>query len=102
MQAYDLLWNLLAPNLPLNTDLAVVIKGGIHHLLPKFEHIYVAVITFLPFFCADTFDNSLLLIVCALRWHVKSLYRDLFLEDTSKKARSLKKWHLPNWNMCNS
>ena len=35
---------------------------------PKFEHIFVAVIPFLPpFFCADTFNTSLLLIVCALR-----------------------------------
>ena len=32
------------------------------------EHIFVAVITFPPpFFCANTFDSSLLLIVCALR-----------------------------------
>ena len=42
-------------------------KGGLSHLPPKFEHIFVAVITFPPFFCADTFDTSLLLIVCALR-----------------------------------
>ena len=41
--------------------------GGLHQLLPKFEHIFVAVINFVPFFCADTFDTSLLLIVCALR-----------------------------------
>ena len=34
---------------------------------PKFEHIIVAVITFFPFFCADTFDTSLLIIVYALR-----------------------------------
>ena len=40
---------------------------GLYHLLPKFEHIFVAVITFPPFFCADTFIASLLLIVCALR-----------------------------------
>ena len=33
---------------------------------PKSEQIFVAVITFPPFFCADTFDISLLLIVCAL------------------------------------
>ena len=38
------------------------------HLLPKFEHIFVAVVTFfLSFFCADMFDTSLLLIVCALK-----------------------------------
>ena len=40
---------------------------GRYHLLPKFEHIFVAVITFSPFFCADTFITSVLLIVCALR-----------------------------------
>ena len=50
--------NLLAPE----------VRGeGLHHLLPKFEHIFVAVITFPPFFCANTFITSLLLIVCALR-----------------------------------
>ena len=54
---------------------------------PKFEHIFVAVITFFPFFCANTFDTSLLLIVCAIRWYVKSLYRNLFLVDISKHAR---------------
>ena len=41
-------------------------KGGLHLKPPKFEHIFVAVITFPPF-CADTFDISLLLIVRALR-----------------------------------
>ena len=41
--------------------------GGLHLKPLKFEHIFVAVITFPPFFCADTFDTSLLLIVCALR-----------------------------------
>ena len=41
--------------------------GGLDHLLPKFEHIIVAAITFSPFLCVDTFDTSLLLIVCALR-----------------------------------
>ena len=44
-----------------------VLKGRLYHLLPKFEHIFVAVITFTPFFCADTFITSLLFIVCALR-----------------------------------
>ena len=40
----------------------------VDHLLAKFEHIFVAAITFPPpFFCADTFDTSLLLIVCASR-----------------------------------
>ena len=50
------------------------IKGGRLHLKPpKFEHIFVAIITSPPppppppFFCANTFDTSLLLSVCALR-----------------------------------
>ena len=46
-----------------------------------------------PFFCANTFDTSLLLIVCDLRWYVRSLYRHLFLEDISKHARVIKKMH---------
>ena len=46
-----------------------------------------------PFFCADTFDTSLLFIVCALRWFVKSLYRHLFLEDHAKRQGALKKLH---------
>ena len=57
---------------------------------------FVAVITFSPFFCADTFDTSLLLILCALRWYVKSLYKHLFLEDISKHARVTQKMALPN------
>ena len=65
--------------------------GGMDHLLPKFEHIFVAAITSPPFFCANTFDTCLLLIVCALRWYVKCLYRHLFLEDISKHARLTKK-----------
>ena len=56
---------------------------------------FIAVIT-PPFFYADTFDTSLLLIVCALRWYVKSLYRHFFLEDTSKNVRVTKKIALPN------
>ena len=65
--------------------------GWLYHLLPKFEHIFVAVITFPPFFCADSFTLSLLLIVCALRWYVKCLYRHLLLEDISKHARVTQK-----------
>ena len=42
-------------------------EGGTTTETTKFEHIYVAVITFFPFFCADTFIISLLLIVCSLR-----------------------------------
>ena len=51
---------------------------------------------FPPFFCADTFDTSLLLVVCALRWYVKSLYRHIFLEDISNHARVTQKMTLPN------
>ena len=51
---------------------------------------------FFPFFCANTFDTSLLLIVCTLRWYVKSLYRHLFLEDISKHARVTQKMALPS------
>ena len=42
---------------------------------------------FFPFFCANNYYTSLLLIVCALRWYVKSLYRHFFLEDIAKQAR---------------
>ena len=69
---------------------------------PKFEHIFVAFITFSPFFCADIFNVNLLLIVCALREYVKYLYRHVFLEDTSKKARVTKKMHPPNFFKYNS
>ena len=71
-------------------------KGGLHMKPPKFEHIFVAVITFFPFFCANTFDTTLLLIVCALRCYVKSLYRHLFLEYISKHARVTQEITLPN------
>ena len=71
------------------------------HLLPKFEHVFVAVIIPPPpppFFCTDTFITSLLLIVCALKMICKkSLYRHLFLEDISKQARVTKKMALPNF-----
>ena len=46
---------------------------------------------FFPFACANSFDTSLLLIVCALRWYVKSIYRHFFLEDISKHARVTQK-----------
>ena len=65
-------------------------KVGLHLKPSKFEHIFVAVIIFFPFFCEDIFDISLLLIVCALRCYVKSLSRHLFLEDISKHARVTK------------
>ena len=40
--------------------LSASVKGGRHLKPPKFEHIP-------PFFCANTFDTSLLFIVCALK-----------------------------------
>ena len=71
--------------------------GGLHLKPPKFEHIFIAVISSpSPFFCADTFDINVLFIVCALRWYVKCLYRHLFVEDTSKKARVTKMIASPN------
>ena len=42
-------------------------EGGQALKPPKFEHIFVAVITSPPFLCANTFDTSLLLMVSALR-----------------------------------
>ena len=72
-------------------------KGDTHLKPPKFEHIFEAVITFFfSLFCANTFDTSLLLIVCALKWYIKCLYRHLFLEDISKHARVTQKMALPN------
>ena len=68
-------------------------KGGLDLKPTKLEHIFVAVITFFPLFCANTFDTSLLLIVCALKWYIKSLYRHLFLEDISNHARVTQKRH---------
>ena len=49
-------------------------QAGLSLKPPNIEHIFIAVITSPtppppppPFFCADTFDINLLLIVCALR-----------------------------------
>ena len=36
-----------------------VVKGGLDHLLPKFEHIFVAVITFPPFLLCRYFYYQL-------------------------------------------
>ena len=69
-------------------------KGRLHLKPPKFEQ---NLNTYFPsFFCANTFDTSLLLLVCALRWYVKRLYRHLFFEDISKHARVTQKMALPN------
>ena len=55
----------------LSQDLPVQVQhrglGGLSHLPPKFEHIFVAVITSPPFLLCRYFYTSLLLIVCALR-----------------------------------
>ena len=41
--------------------------GGGYTINYRILNTFVAVITFPPFFCADTFDTSLLLIVCTFR-----------------------------------
>ena len=76
-------------------------RGGIYLKRPKYEHIFVAVITFPPFFCADTFDNNLLLIVCAKMICKMSLWAP-FLRRSSKKARVTQILHLPNLGKGNS
>ena len=63
----------------------------------KFEHICSCHNFFPPFFCADNFYTSLLLIVCALRWYVKSLYRHLFLEDISVELTTHHGINCPPW-----
>ena len=47
------------------------------------------------FFCANNYYTSLLLIVCALSWYEKSLYRHFFLEDIAKHARVTQKMAPP-------
>ena len=71
----------------------MLIQRGLDLKPTKLEHICSCHNFFPPFFCANTFDTSLLLIVCALKWYTKSLYRHLFLEDVSKNARVTQKWH---------
>ena len=53
--------------LNLQTPLLSLVWEDYYLKLPKFEHIFVAVIIFPPLFCADIFDTNLLLIVRALR-----------------------------------
>ena len=61
-------YKLLLLAIEVTLQLLETFKVSCFALCSKFEHIFVAVITFSPpFFCADTFDTSLLLIVCALR-----------------------------------
>ena len=69
-------------------DLTIFPENCIYFLWP--------VITFFPFFCANNYYTCLLLIVCALRWYVKSLYRHFFLEDIAKQARREKKMAPPH------
>ena len=52
-------------------------KGGLHHFSRNL-HFFVPVITFFPFFYANNYCTSLLLIVCALKWYIKSPHRHLF------------------------
>ena len=40
-------------------DTSEVVKGGLDYLLPKFEYIYVAVITFFPFLVCRYFYYQL-------------------------------------------
>ena len=42
-------------------------QGGLSHFPPKFEHIFVAVITFFPLSSVQILLLPVLLIVCALR-----------------------------------
>ena len=70
--------------------------GGTIPFFPKFDFFFVHVITFFLFFCANNYYTSLLLIVSALRWYVKSLYRHFFLEDIAKHARITQKMAFPN------
>ena len=79
-----------------------VLKGGTVPYFPKIAFFFWPVITFFPFFCANNYYTSLLLIVCALRWYVKSLYRHFFLEDIAKHARVTKKLHFLIGKMTNS
>ena len=50
----------------------------LHLKLPKFEHIFVAVITFSPFFCANTFDTSLLLVSEIIEQHGAKFYNSMW------------------------
>ena len=52
-----------------------------------------------PFFCANNYYTILFLVVCALRWYVKSLYRHFFLEDIAKHATVTKKMAPPQWQV---
>ena len=64
--------------------------GGLPLKPPKYEHMFLAAITFLPY------------ILCGLRWYVKHFYMHYFLEDTSKKVSVTKKFNPPNCGNDNS
>ena len=61
--------------------------------LNKFEHIFVAVITFSPFLLCKYFWYQLVAYCVCFKMICKCLYRHLFLEDISKHARVTQKWH---------
>ena len=71
-------------------------KGGLDHLLPKFEHIFVAVITFSPFLLCRYFYYQLVAYCVCFKMICERIYRHFFLEDTCKKARVTQKMALTN------
>ena len=64
------------------------LQGGLEHLPPKFEHIFIAVITFPPFLLCRYFYYQLVA-YCVL-------YRHFFLEDVDNHAKVTQKMALPN------
>ena len=71
-------------------------KGGLSQSSEIFFLVLYLSYLFSPLLCANNYYTSLLFIVCALRWYVKSLYRHFFLEDIVKHARVTQKMVLPN------
>ena len=72
-----------------------ITRGGLYHLLQKFEHIFVAVITFSPFLLCRYFYYQLVAHCVCFKMICESLYRHLFLEDISKHARVTQKMAPP-------
>ena len=66
---------------------------------PKFEHIFIAVITFFPFLLCRYFWYQLVAYCVCFQMICECLYRHLFLEDTSKHARVTKKF-INNFTRC--
>ena len=54
-------------------------KGGLYHLLPKFEHIFVAVITFFHFLLCRYFYDQLVAYCMSFKMICKISYTDTFL-----------------------